>query len=126
MNSTTNPTFILENANYIFGRFFDGWENVYLGEERERTGTLYVKGHRIGTLNQFRVDKEYSDADIKCDIYNAILHYIKENGVEEIQNPSEPLSWESDVWDILCNTDSDYGYDLETMWNDEDCAEMYV
>ena len=62
MNSTTNPTFILENANYIFGRFFDGFENVYLGEQRERTETLYVKSHRIGTLNQFRIDKEYSDA----------------------------------------------------------------
>ena len=126
MNSTTNPTSILENANYIFGRFFDGWENVYLGEQRERTGTLYVKSHRIGTLNQFRVDKEYSDADIRTDIYRAISKYLNEFEDAENKMTFGEYGWEDDVINILCDDDYEFNYQFnEELLTEEEKKKIY-
>ena len=126
MNSTTNPTFILEKANYIFARFFDGFENVYMGEENERTETLYVKGHRIGNLNQFRIDKAYSDADIKTDIFRAISQYLNECEDAEYKMTSGEYGWEDDVIDILCDDDYDFNYQFnEDLLTEEEKMEIY-
>ena len=131
MNSLTPITFSLEMfslVNYFSDRFFD-FQN-----ERGERKPLIVKaiqedtanGEETGIWFTIKRDLEYSDADIKCDIHKAILQYIKENGVEEMQNPSEPLSWEKKVWDILCEPDSDYGYDFDVAWEDGGCDGMYV
>ena len=125
MNSLTPIAFSLEMfslVNYFSDRFFD-FQN-----ERGERRPLLVKSTEEETSNNFFIKKdlEYSDADIKCDIYKAISHYINENGTEEFQNPSEFLSWEKKIWDILCDFDSDYGYDFDSSWEDGGCDGLYV
>ena len=130
MNSLTPITFSLEMfslVNYFSDRFFD-FQN-----ERGERKPLIVKSTEEETTNgaetgiwfTIKKDLEYSDADIKCDIYKAISQFINENGVEEIQNPSEHLSWEKKVCDILIDND-DYGYDFDYAWEDGGCDGMYV
>ena len=117
MNSTTNPTFILENANYIFGRFFDGFENVYCGEQRKRIGSLYVKSHRIGNLNQFKVDADYPDADVRTDIFKAITQFVNEcEDAEMFMNEESDDNWVPEVMDILCDEDGEFNYQLNEEW----------
>ena len=131
MNSLSPITFsqeIVSLVNYFSDRFFD-FQN-----ERGERKPLIVKsieeetsnGAKTGIWFTIKKDLEYSDADIKCDIYKAISQFINENGVAEIQNPSEHLSWEKKVWDILCDPDSDYGYDFDVAWEDGGCDGMYV
>ena len=130
MNSLSPITFsqeIVSLVNYFSDRFFD-FQN-----ERGERKPLIVKsieeetsnGAKTGIWFTIKKDLEYSDADIKCDIYKAITQFINENGVEEIQNPSEHLSWEKKVWDILIDND-DYGYDFDYAWEDGGCDGMYV
>ena len=116
MNSTTNPTLIFDYSNYIFGRYFDGWENVYDGQvDRKRTNTQYVKTHPIENSYQFRMDKEYPDADIRTDIFRAIVKYLKEGGeiIEDV------YGWEWDVIDILCDFQGEFNYEF----NDDNLTE---
>ena len=116
MNSTTNPTLIFDYANYIFGRYFDGWENVYDGQvDRKRTNTQYVKTHPIENSYQFRMDKEYPDADIRTDIFRAIVKYLKEVGEINV----DVYGWEMEVLDILCDFDGEFNY----MYWDESLTE---
>ena len=123
MNSTTNPTLIFDYANYIFGRYFDGWENVYDGQvERKRTNTMYVKTHPIENTYQFRMDKEYPDADIRTDIFRAIVKYLKEGGeiIEDV------YGWEREILDILCDYEGEFNYTYyDENLTEEEKKELY-
>ena len=123
MNSTTNPTLIFDYANYIFGRYFDGWENVYDGQvDRKRTNTQYVKTHPIENSYQFRMDKEYPDADIRTDIFRAIVKYLKEGGeiIEDV------YGWEWDVIEILCDCEGEFNYEYyDENLTEEEKKELY-
>tara|TARA_Y100001972_G_scaffold122219_1_gene167419 strand:- start:46 stop:435 length:390 start_codon:yes stop_codon:yes gene_type:complete len=123
MNSTTNPTLIFDYANYIFSRYFDGFENIFDGQvERKRTNTMYVKTHPIENTYQFRMDKEYPDADIRTDIFRAIVKYLKEGGeiIEDV------YGWEREILDILCDYEGEFNYTYyDENLTEEEKKELY-
>ena len=67
---------------------------------------MYVKTHPIENTYQFRMDKEYPDADIRTDIFRAIVKYLKEGGeiIEDV------YGWEREILDILCDYEGEFNY----------------
>ena len=83
---------------------------------------MYVKTHPIENTYQFRMDKEYPDADIRTDIFRAIVKYLKEGGeiIEDV------YGWEREILDILCDYEGEFNYTYyDENLTEEEKKELY-